>query len=321
MAFEESRPSARKRRRVKIARTHDQTNCILCVSSESREIQIGVRYQPEAVVRSCKVCDLVFLSPRPSPSKLAAYYTSAYRAEYHEVVSPESTHRSGVEEARSRVKRLLPYLRPSMRVLEVGASAGAFLEAVRPYVQSVIGVELDEAHRSWATNALGVPIVSKLTDVGEQRFDLIGLFHTLEHVPNPVDFLGDLSAYLVRGGRIAIELPNVTDALIALYKIPAFSDFYYQRAHLYYFSARTLAKTIQAAGGNAEIAGIQRYDLSNHLRWLITGRPGGQGYYQETFSDVVQVAYGEALIRAGYADTLWAVASFGADEVLGPSDG
>ena len=48
-------------------------------------------------------------------------------------------------------------------------------------------------------------------------------------------------------------------------------------------------------------------DLSNHFRWMLTGKPGGQSYYQSIFSESVSLAYAEALIRANCADTLWAV--------------
>lgn len=218
-----------------------------------------------------------------------------------------------MREARQRVGRLKDMLKPSMSVLDVGANAGAFLKEVEPYVSSVIGIEPGDSHRAWASRELGLTFVKDITELGDRKFDVIALFHTLEHVWNPVDFLRVLGRYLVPGGIIVIEVPNVNDALVALYKIPAYVTFYYQKAHLYYFSHATLAKTIAAAGGRAEITGLQRYDLSNHLRWAIDGQPGGQGYYNAVLVDQVQTAYAEALVQAGFSDTLWAVAVFGAD--------
>ncbi len=288
--------------------------CIICGAGESQEVQIGIRYAPHTVVRRCIGCLLVSLWPVPSEEELASYYAKDYRAEYHGTIAPENTYEKGVEEARERVKRLLSWMTPAMELLEVGAGAGQFLDAVRSHVRSAIGVEPDEAHRRWACSAKGLDIYPSLTDVRGRRFDLIALFHTLEHVLDPIGFLRELAGYLAPGGRIVLEVPNVNDALLALYKLPAFATFYYQRAHLYYFSPHTLEQAVQAAGGRAVITGIQRYDLSNHLRWMITGQPGGQGYYREVLTGVVQEAYAEALIRAGYADTLWAVATFEAGD-------
>jgi hypothetical protein len=107
---------------------------------------------------------------------------------------------------------------------------------------------------------------------------------------------------------VVIEVPNVDDALVVLYRVPRYLAFYYQKAHLYYFSRSTLARTLELAGLRAKVDGIQRYDLGNHLRWMLTGEPGGQGYYDQVLPPSVHAAYGEALVRAGHGDTLWAVA-------------
>ena len=64
----------------------------------------------------------------------------------------------------------------------------------------------------------------------------------------------------------------------------------------------------EQAGFAATIIGTQRYDLSNHLRWMLTGKPGGQSFYGDILSAPVNAAYAEALSRAGNSDTLWAVA-------------
>jgi SAM-dependent methyltransferase len=284
--------------------------CVLCGSTESREVQRGARYAPESAVRACAGCGLVFLWPRPTEAELAGYYAGDYRAEYDGVVSPEATHQRVASEAGQRAERVRPLLRPGARVLDVGAGSGAFLEAVRPYVSCVLGVEPATAHRAWALERLGIPMVGDLGDIGDRSFDLIGLFHTLEHTLDPVAFIARLASHLAPGGRLAIEVPNVEDALVAVYSIPPFVRAYYQRAHLYYFSAATLAATVRKAGGDSEIIGIQRYDLSNHMRWMLAGEPGGQGYYKAILGDEAHDAYARGLIEAGHADTLWAVARF-----------
>lgn len=285
--------------------------CILCGSGEVQQLLVGVRHAPDASVNSCAGCGLVFLWPRPSQEELAEYYASAYRRQYNEGVSPSQIYHKGAREAQQRVNRLKGILKPSMSVLEVGANAGRFLKEVQPHVSLAIGIEPGDSHRDWASREIGITLVKDIDGLGEQKFDLIALFHTLEHIWNPVDFLRVLAGYLAPGGIMVIEVPNVNDALIALYKVPAYAPFYYQKAHLYYFSQATLAKTIAAAGGTVQITGVQRYDLSNHLRWAIDGQPGGQGYYKEVFVDRVQTAYAEALIQSGFSDTLWAIAAFG----------
>jgi 2-polyprenyl-3-methyl-5-hydroxy-6-metoxy-1,4-benzoquinol methylase len=283
--------------------------CKLCGSRESSFVQKGVRHGPEIEVRRCRQCGLEFLCPQPNSEELSRYYSALYRREYDE---PPVTvrFRTDLDEARRRVNRLLPLLRPETRLLEVGSGSGALLASVRPYVQEVMGIEPDSASRKWIEHQLGLPIADELPQgVDEDKaYDLVVSFHVLEHVAAPVDWLIKLKGLLRRGGHLVIEVPNIDDVLVKTYKVPAYLKFYYQKAHLYYFSKRTLSLALQKVDLAATILGIQRYDLSNHLRWMLTGQPGGQGYYHQFLAPSVQAAYADSLIRSGRADTLWAVA-------------
>jgi len=285
----------------------NEPKCILCGGEASTLIQRGVRYDADSNVHRCSGCGLVFLSPIPSEHELSQYYSDAYRAEYLGAVLPEESYSRQVEPSRKIVRRMMPHLRPDMRLLEIGSSAGHFLEAVRPYVAKAVGVEPGLKHANWARERLGLKMVNQLCELEPGTFDAIALLHTLEHFRNPVQYLVELKTYLARGGSIFVEVPNVDDALLSLYKVPGFAEFYFQKAHLYYFSAETLRRTLAVAGLQAAVSGVQRYDLSNHFRWMLTGKPGGQSYYQSIFSESVSLAYAEALIRANCADTLWAI--------------
>jgi SAM-dependent methyltransferase len=271
-------------------------------------VQVGVRYASEAEVRRCADCGLVFLLPRPTVSELAGYYAEPYRAEYNELPVPER-YQVDLDEARVRVRRLLPLLGPDACLIEIGSGSGAFLDSVRPYVGEVTGVEPDAASRNWIAGRLGLPVVDQIADLSRlgKTCNLMVLFHVLEHVPYPVEFLRSLGQFLQKGGRMVVELPNVDDALVTVYAVAAYQSFYYQKAHLCYFSKDTLARALKLADFSGAIEYIQRYDLSNHFRWMLTGRPGGQGYYSHILSPSLCAAYAEALIDSGHADTLWAV--------------
>lgn len=286
----------------------DRQGCVLCGSPDSTAIQMGVRYDSNLGVHRCKGCNLVFLSPLPTEQEVSDYYSDTYRAEYEGEVSPEGSYQKGIEPARDRVARMVGHLRADSRVLEIGSSAGHFLEAVRPYAAEVVGVEPGVRHAQWAGERLGVKVVNHLKELENQKFDVIALFHTLEHFRDPARYLSELKVHLSDGGIFVVEVPNVDDALLSVYNVPGFAEFYFQKAHLYYFSPETLRRTFALVGAEADVIGIQRYDLSNHLRWMQTGNPGGQEYYGALFPASLKQAYAEALIRSNYADTLWAVA-------------
>lgn len=262
-------------------------------------------------MRRCADCGLVFLWPRPSEEELQRYYTIG--EVYHEEDSdPPVAERylPELDEARTRVRRLLSFLKPNTCLLEVGCGSGAFLDAVRPYVADLLGVEPNALSRDEVEGRTGLTVMERMADVllEGKTFDLVVLFHVLEHVLDPVHFLQSLSQLLRPDGRLVVEVPNVDDVLVAVYQIPAYLRFYYQKAHLFYFSSNTLTMALNQAGFDATIKGIQRYDLSNHIRWMLTGQPGGQGYYNDILLPSVHAAYADALVRVGHSDTLWAVA-------------
>jgi len=283
--------------------------CKLCRSDGSVIIRKGVRLGPRIEVRRCTGCGLVFLRPRPDEGNLDNYYTEHYRDEYSEP-PVEERYRTDLDEARIRVRRLQDYLTPHVRLLEVGCGSGAFLDAVRPYVGEVVGVEPDAASRAWIEDKLGIKALKELPRNKDDipPFDLIVSFHLIEHIPDPVAFLVKQGEFLRSEGRLMAEVPNVDDALVSSYRIPSYLEFYYQKVHLYYFSGDTLESAFKQAGYDVVIEGIQRYDLGNHIHWMLTGEPGGRGSDYDFLGPAVNAAYADSLIRSGRSDTLWAVA-------------
>ena len=284
-------------------------SCKLCGSFESSLIQVGVRHVPDAEIRRCTGCDMVFLTPQPSQEELGLYYSTIYREDYR-LTQVAERHKNDLGKAFLRVQQLLPRLKPETRLLEVGAGSGAFLNAVRPYVKEALGVDPDLATRRWVEETLGIKMLGEIPQDGTaaEAFDVVVSFHVLEHVPAPLDFLVGLKKVLKPEGLLVIEVPNVDDALVAVYQVPAYRQFYFQKAHLSYFSRKTLALALEKAGYHATISGVQRYDLSNHLRWMLTGQPGGHGYYRDILTPSLEAAYADSLINSGHSDTLWGVA-------------
>lgn len=280
--------------------------CGLCGGPKFEPVRDGVRHSPGVQVRRCQGCALVQLHPLPDEEALARFYEAGYRQEHEPGLTPKAAFKLELPEALVRVQRLKDMMGPSKSLLEIGASSGAFVSSARPWVRAATGVEPSQAHRRWAARELDVEMVPGLSDVAGRSFDVIVLFHVLEHVRRPAGLIKALLARLEPGGRIFVEAPNVQDALISLYQVPAYDPFYYQNAHLWYFSPDTLSQVAREAGASAQIAPLQRYDLSNHLRWMLTGKPGGLGFYRFVFPESVNLAYADALARAGYSDTLWA---------------
>jgi SAM-dependent methyltransferase len=222
--------------------------------------------------------------------------------------SPEAHFQSYSEEAERRLPLVAPYLHETDAVLEIGSSTGYFLDAIRPFVKTVAGVEPSEAYRTYACS-VGIDTLESLEILGARTFDAIALYYVVEHLRDPAEYLANLRSRLNAGGRLLIEVPNVQDALLSLYKLPAFGSFYWQRAHYHNFSRATLTSVLERAGYRVETHPVQRYDLSNHMVWMIEGRPGGHGRFASVLGTEADAAYRQTLKNHWICDTVFAVAT------------
>ena len=75
----------------------------------------------------------------------------------------------------------------------------------------------------------------------KKSFDLICLFHVLEHLPDPIDALYNIKEILQPNGSFFIEVPDI------LHPYSGGFDDFFQNAHLYNFSLRTLKALLKKA--------------------------------------------------------------------------
>lgn len=298
--------------------TRKQKNCRLCHSKEVDLVHRGVRYGPETEVLKCKNCGIVFLDPFPTQEEMDDYYEEEYRREYGGTSTDVEKYPAYIAKARERLCRIERIIEPKSLLVEIGCGTGAFLDVARRRVDRVIGVELDDEMRVRIRRRLGVHTVARLADadIPPESVDIITLFHVLEHISDPESYLCELYKFLKPEGNLIIEVPNVDDALVKVYRIPAYLNFYFQKAHLYYFSKGALLSLFEKTGFRATVEGIQCYDLSNHIYWMLEGKPGGSGYFRNIFSPSLEKVYAETLIQSGHADTIWAVASKNSDRIV-----
>jgi 2-polyprenyl-3-methyl-5-hydroxy-6-metoxy-1,4-benzoquinol methylase len=94
------------------------------------------------------------------------------------------------------------------RVLDIGCGDGQFLALAKTIAASAVGCEPD---RQWRAHhkKLGLDVVSNLSELEEQAsFDVITMFHVLEHIPEPLPFLAGVKERLAGGGGIYRRSPQ-----------------------------------------------------------------------------------------------------------------
>lgn len=142
------------------------------------------------IIRCCR-CGVGIT--RPAPADLAPYYPAAYYGSRHGATSGLCLRRR---------LRLLPTTPGSL--LDVGCGDGSFLVAARSRGWCVTGLE----RAPDAARAHGITIHTTTADFVGCGFDAITLWHSLEHFPDPLQLLQQLTGLLNPNGVIIIAVPN-----------------------------------------------------------------------------------------------------------------
>ena len=253
-------------------------NCYLCANTQLSVVTNKLRHGELRDVLKCPQCGLVRLQAKTA--SLDQYYREEYRTLYTPVIGEISTSREIFEMYRPhqerRVSELRPLINRSTSILEVGCSAGHFLDAINPYVNECVGIEYNAQDAEFVNKELGIKTYSQPieeTDILKHHFDIIAVLQVLEHIEDPSAFLRTLGQYIKPGGYLCIEVPNVEEALLSVYNLRNYLDFYFKEPHIFYYSPDTLGRLMKMAGFSGEMKTIQRYNVMNHLHWLFTGKP------------------------------------------------
>ena len=196
------------------------------------------------------------------------------------------------------------------KIVDFGCGGGGFLSRALGVASSVAGVELQQNFIQ-DLNSRGIRCFSSLDDIGDDQ-DTFFMFHCLEHLPNPIEVLSDIRSKLMKNGagKIIVEVPHAQDFLISSLGIEEFIEFTLWSQHLILHTRKSLELLLSECGfKNIVIEGVQRYGVSNHLKWLKSREPGGHGEVLSVFeTQELKASYALALSKIDANDTLVAIA-------------
>jgi 2-polyprenyl-3-methyl-5-hydroxy-6-metoxy-1,4-benzoquinol methylase len=202
----------------------------------------------------CKTCGLVYLNPRPTKEEINEYYPPWYhsRAE-KEIVDIEKTMIWGIPWREAMQKKAKPILRHKKegRILDIGCGDGSLLKFMKELGWETHGIDFNEGSANYAREVLGLDVFAgRLEEVScpEDFFDIIILFHVLEHLPDPLKTLERVRPLLKEDGVLLIEVPN-----FASFEARVFRSRWIGIAapvHLHQFAPHTLEAMLKSAGFN-----------------------------------------------------------------------
>jgi len=232
------------------------TTCPACDSADIHRVLATVDHtvsHKTFEIWECSRCTMRFTQDVPQQDDIAAYYQS------DDYISHSNTNKGLVNRLYLRVReRSLKNKRKLVqsytnaesmpRLLDVGCGIGSFMDHMRQHGWAVEGVEPSEVARENAVKQYGLHVYppDKFFDPSLGNFDIITMWHVLEHVHLLNEYMYRLKELLRAQGTLFIAVPNYTslDASKygenwAAYDVPR---------HLYHFSPESMRLLVEKHG-------------------------------------------------------------------------
>ena len=143
------------------------------------------------------------------------------------------------------------------KVLDVGAGTGGFLKKCKESNWTIFGVEPNIIARKHAATKK-IFLVDKLSSLKERQFDVITLWHVLEHVENLIEYIENLKSLLKPNGYLVVAVPNYK-SFDALYYKEYWAAFDVPR-HVWHFSQKGIKKIFKSVQMNIKQILPMRFD-------------------------------------------------------------
>jgi 2-polyprenyl-3-methyl-5-hydroxy-6-metoxy-1,4-benzoquinol methylase len=228
-------------------------SCKVCDGS-SMEVYLKVKDHflsgEEFNIVRCRSCGFLFTNPRPEAANLGKYYKS------ENYISHSNSRKGILNKVYHLIRRhnhkkkfnLISGLVNKGEILDIGCATGEFLNYFKERGWGISGVEPDADARSYAKANYNIDVwpeeeIDRLTP---GTFDIISLWHVLEHVPALNERMIAIEELLKDEGYAVIALPNV-----ASYDAAWYGEFwagYDVPRHLYHFSRETAEKLFSKHG-------------------------------------------------------------------------
>lgn len=226
------------------------TSCLICGSQKiSHNLTCKDHFLTSEIfsIQQCDNCGFVFTNPRPEASELGNYYKSAEYISHSNAKKGafNSIYQIIRQYTLSRKFKLIKQLSAGEKILDIGCATGEFLNYMKIHGWQTTGIEPDPSVRENAIRNYGLEVYDEagIQNLKDESFDVITMWHVLEHVSDLNGRMTELNRLLKPDGFILIAVPNQNSAdakhygeFWAAYDVPR---------HLYHFSAESIKSLFQ----------------------------------------------------------------------------
>jgi 2-polyprenyl-3-methyl-5-hydroxy-6-metoxy-1,4-benzoquinol methylase len=217
----------------------------------------------------CLRCRIGAIVPFPSAEVLSRLYASnSYR-------SDDGTRFNVVLESfvryftAGKARKIRRFQKSRGSLLDIGCGRGLFLDIMKKHGWQVTGVEFNEETASYAKKAYGIDVITQqaMSALPDESYDVITLYHVLEHMQDPVAVLNTCVRLLKKHGLLVIAVPNLSSLQAVLGKANWFHlDIPF---HLHHFTLAGLRRLLLK--NTLELVRVQQFDFEQNIfGWLQT---------------------------------------------------
>jgi len=193
----------------------------------------------------CTKCSLQFTYPIPSKENITFYYN------FSDYISHTDIKKGLINKIYHFVRQFTLkqkanfiqsfYSNKFGKILDIGSGTGAFANTMKLIGWDVVGLEPDESSRKIANENYGLTLnpIDDFFDLPHCNFDVITLWHVLEHVHDLNDYFVQFNSLLKNDGKLIIAVPNYTSFDASYYKHMWAA--YDVPRHLYHFSPNAMS--------------------------------------------------------------------------------
>ena len=186
--------------------------------------------------------EMLLTNPQPEASKLSQYYESEQyisHTDNKKGLVPFLYHVVKRRSLKNKLGLIKSLKKDAKSILDIGAGTGDFLSFIQSESKSVTGIEPNPKARELAKNK-GFFLEEDIKNVKGKLFDVITMWHVLEHIPNLEETIIDLESLLKPNGVLIVAVPNFYSFDAAYYK--SFWAAFDVPRHLWHFSKVSMNK-------------------------------------------------------------------------------
>lgn len=190
----------------------EEASCALCGDDRSTLVVVQHWFGEDFRVVRCSGCGMIRTNPRPTETWKASFYDPACNG-LAEKMGRDFVYAPAPDRLPSyrRLLGLITRRRSTGRLIDVGAASCAFAKMAADAGFDATACDYSQEALAYGAHHYGIPTLkspAEAIDAEDESYDVVTIFHTIEHLPDPLAVLKELHRILRPGGQIFLETPN-----------------------------------------------------------------------------------------------------------------